>query len=69
MQEMSTTVLAGAAGLMGYVLVTKFSPIAAAVRGLVYLRAAGYLLGEMADGAWARRGRFDECVERARREA
>lgn len=31
-------------------------------------RAAGFLLAEMAEGAWQRRTRWRECVERARRE-
>ncbi len=38
-------------------------------RSIVRLRALGYLAREMAAGAWSRRSRWEECCERARREA
>ena len=45
----------------------KRSPFALLARWCVLARAACILLGEMAEGAWARRNRWQECVERARR--
>jgi hypothetical protein len=42
------------------------------VRGLaiasVRILAVAYLIGEMATGAWARRERYHECLQRARME-
>ena len=34
----------------------------------IRVRAAGYLLVVMIEGAWARRSRWPECVEQARRD-
>jgi hypothetical protein len=45
----------------------KRSPFALLGRWCVLARAACILLGDMAQGAWGRRDRWEECVERARR--
>ena len=45
----------------------KRSPFALLARWCVLARAACILLGDMAQGAWGRRDRWEECVERARR--
>jgi hypothetical protein len=45
----------------------KRSPFALLARWCVLCRAACILLGDMAEGAWARRNRWEECVQRARR--
>jgi heme A synthase len=45
----------------------KRSPFAPLARWCVLARAACILLGDMAQGAWGRRDRWQECVERARR--
>lgn len=66
MQEVTMAALAGAVLLTA---ASRFRPLLAVQRGVILLRAAGYLLGEMADGAWARRNRWRECEERVRREA
>jgi hypothetical protein len=52
-----------------FAVLTKLRPIWAIGRGAIMARAAGYLLVQMAEGAWARRTRWAECEERARREA
>lgn len=45
----------------------KRSPFALLARWCVLARAACILLGDMAEGAWGRRDRWEECIERARR--
>lgn len=70
MQEVGTTALAGAASLMAYVALTNFSPLAAIVRGLVYLRAVGKVLPLAARAAWrTAQIEIGECLREARREA
>ena len=66
MQEVGMSIMASGVTLA---VLTKLRPFLAIQRAAIYTRAAGYLLAEMADGAWARRGRWSECEARARREA
>lgn len=43
-------------------------PLRLLSRSIDYLRAGSLLVGEMARGAWARRTRWQECLQRARLE-
>jgi len=54
-------------GILGSAVVQKRSPFALLAFWCVYLHALEILTGEMAQGAWARRGRWGECFERAKR--
>jgi len=54
-------------GILGAAVVQKRSPFALLAFWCVYLHALEILTGEMAQGAWARRGRWGECLEKARR--
>ena len=51
----------GAMGLLGVCVARKEGPLLLALRLLVQVRAAGMLAREMASGAWARRGRWEDC--------
>jgi hypothetical protein len=52
----------------GLVFLTGRNPIRRLANGLVRIAAAGYLAREMAQGAWLRKSRWSECLDRARRE-
>ena len=52
---------------LGYVA-SHANPIRSAASGVIRVLAATYLIREMAKGAWARRDRWRECLDRARRE-
>jgi hypothetical protein len=54
-------VLLGVLALAGVSLARKEDPLLLALRLLVLARAAGLLAREMAAGAWARRGRWEDC--------
>ena len=54
-------------GILAVSVVQKRSPLALMARWCVYLHALELLLSEMAQGAWARRGRWQECLHEARR--
>ena len=54
-------------GILGAAVVQKRSPFALLAFWCVYLHALEILTGEMARGAWARRERWRECLEKARR--
>ena len=59
------------AGAIALILIAAnfgVSPARQMQRVIVYGRAAGMLARAMAEGAWARRSRWTECVERARRD-
>ena len=47
---------------------TRTNPLTLAARGAVMSRALWLFAQEIAQGAWARRGRWRECVIRARGE-
>ena len=57
----------GAMGLLGVCVARKEGPLLLALRLLVQVRAAGMLAREMASGAWARRGRWEDCKWHASR--
>lgn len=46
-------------------LFAKRTPVSLVHRGCVYARAVWLLVGTMAEGAWVRRGRWEECKEEA----
>ena len=54
-------------GILGAAVVQKRSPFAMLASWCVYCHAGELLLSEMLQGAWARRGRWAECLERAKR--
>jgi len=59
--------LAGVAVFFGCLFVRK-SPNALLLHSTLLARASWLLAREMAEGAWARRGRWEECKDRAWRE-
>lgn len=49
------------------VRIVRHKPLERIQRGVVLMRAAGFLIAEMIEGAKLRVARWPECVERARR--
>lgn len=62
-------VIASAATIIWGAVIIRTRPLLRLQRGATYARAAGMLLSDMAAGAWARRVRWSEHVQKARREA
>lgn len=54
--------LAAAAAAFGC-LFAKRTPVSLIQRGCIYVRAVWLLSCTMAEGAWERRNRWEECVE------
>lgn len=63
------TLWAGAGIFVCVAVFNRLNPALALQRMAVNLRALGYLVSDMADGARSRAYRWREHVERARREA
>lgn len=59
--------LAGVAVLFGC-LFAKRTPVSLVQRGCIYARAVWLLAGMMAEGAWERRSRWEECLFEAWRQ-
>ena len=57
-----------AAAVVIAVCLTRTNPLTLAARGAIMSRALWLFAREIAQGAWARRGRWRECVLRARGE-
>lgn len=58
-----------AAGVLSYGVIKATNgvgPLRLVGRCLDYMQALGFFAGELLAGAWARRHRWQECVERAR---
>jgi hypothetical protein len=65
----SSILTCASVGLVGALLFAKGRrPLLKIQRGITLLRASGYLLEEMAEGAKSRLGRWPECKARAERE-
>lgn len=60
-------ILTGATVLIASGL-TRTNPATVLARWMIGLRAVWLFTKEIAGGAWARRGRWGECLARARRE-
>lgn len=56
--------LAGVALAFGC-LFAKRTPVSLVQQGCIYARALWLLAATMAEGAWARRGRWEECCDEA----
>lgn len=64
MTEINVALAIGVVGM----LAAKLQPLTAIQRAAINMRAAGMLAAEMCRAAWSVRGRWEECVDRAKRE-